>query len=163
MRYAVAGLLVLFATEVRAQNFEIGYAHTSVSIWGALYDVSNISVGYSHPVNKFINAHVRYVQLHDHHYWGGDFDTYRGLFIIPLEFKIERKVTLSQRFGAGVFVERFPNRDGMFSNVLIETTIQRRIVNRLGLSLSYSHISNGYRGDKNPGVDNFIMSMIVFI
>jgi hypothetical protein len=77
------------------------------------------------------------------------------VFLMPVSFNVPLgKFAYINRMGFGLSDKAFPNDDGMTQNFILEFGFKYAITPHISASIRYSHISNGYRGQINPGVDN---------
>jgi hypothetical protein len=152
--------VLIVCVPLSAVAFETSYSPVSYSTeytsWGTMTMVQSFSVGYQSLFGvHFYHLHMwdeKEYQLED----GGPVYTipsgsWAGLFLtMQLDWH-----QWYLRSGPGFFHRSFPDDNGKQLNFLVKLGV--RIYP--WLSLSYSHISNAYRGVINPGVDHFSVNL----
>lgn len=171
MRYFLTLIFLMPAFSSQAQTLEIGYAPVSVKAgWGKLPKTYKFNATLLFTATRYRSfrytpglryAHVRSTSLTATDEFGdpvkGEFNM---LFLMPAAFDLSfNRISLLSRFGFGWSDETFPNKNGLRSNFVLEAGAMYFIRPEISFSVRYSHISNGYRGPTNPGVDNIVLAI----
>ncbi|MBN2731653.1 MAG: acyloxyacyl hydrolase [Balneolaceae bacterium] len=170
MRYFLTLTFLMLAFNSHAQTLEIGYAPVSVEAgWGNLPKTPKFEVSLLFDVTQSGSFHytpgLRYTHVNSTSSVTVDEfgDPVEGqfnmIFLLPAAFNISfNRFAVVTRMGIGLSDESFPNSNGLRTNFVLETGLKYTILDPFSLSVRYSHISNGYRGLTNPGVDNIVLS-----
>lgn len=143
-----------------ADSWEASYSplslHHEYFTWGKMPEIQLLSLGYQSLLGfHYYNLHLWQPKEYEDEETGEVFYLpaafWNGLFVT---FQLEYKKVYG-RVGIGLFLESFPDGNGRNLNFLFKTGY--RIFP--WLSVSYSHISNGYQGVINPGVDHISVNL----
>lgn len=163
-------LLLVLALNGNAQIFELGYAPVSIKAgWGNLPKTPKVDVSLLFEVTQsrsfYYTPGLRYTYVNSTSTATVDEfgDPVKGqfnmIFLLPAAFSITlNRLTFVTRMGIGLSDKSFPNNNGLHTNFVLEAGVMYTIIEPFSLSVRYSHISNGYRGLTNPGVDNIVLS-----
>lgn len=163
-------LFLILAINGNAQILELGYAPVSIEAgWGNLPKTPKFEVSLLFDVTQSRSFHytpgLRYTYVNSTSSVTVDEfgDPVEGqfnmIFLLPAAFNISfNRFAVVNRMGIGLSDESFPNNNGLHTNFVLEAGLKYTIFDPFSLSIRYSHISNGYRGLTNPGVDNIVLS-----
>lgn len=146
----LALLALTYCPTASAQQIEVSLSPTSITAWGITPHTARAEVSYrafslvlAGPVKPLWDMHRRpYNGLHP------------GLFYSPVRLQWWR---LRARAGAGYFLRKFPGPS--HTNLNVNLVAGLHIAGPLGIS--YSHISNAFRGRMNAGVDNLSLTITI--
>lgn len=141
-------LLLFLPTSLIAQ--EVSYSPTSFKMWGATKQVQKIDIRYK--FFQYTHVDIRSTQTDNLGY--GVQQKNHGFFIAP------RIHTLGffASGGVGYFTKKLANLNGTHWNFVFETGFRHRIKG-VSVGVKYSHISNGYQGRLNHGIDNLSLTI----
>jgi hypothetical protein len=170
MKFFFTFLFICVAVSCEAQVIELGYGPVSNAGLGSLPETSKTDLSVLFEAYKSHSFHylpgIRYSYVHSkcttlvdksNKKINGRFNM---LFFLPASFNVPLgRFAYINRIGLGLSDKYFPNDDGMTMNFVIEFGFGYAITPHISASIRYSHISNGYRGTINPGVDNATIAL----
>ncbi|HYW34473.1 MAG TPA: acyloxyacyl hydrolase [Balneolaceae bacterium] len=169
MKFLFTIILCFTALSCNAQVFELGYGPVSDKGVGSLPNTSKVNFSFLFKAYQsssfyylpgirysFVDSKNKDIVDNTGKNINGAFNMF---FIIPVSFNVPLgKFAYINRMGFGLSGKSFPNNDGRYQNFLLEVGFRYAITPDVSVSLRYSHISNGWRGRINPGVDNIMIS-----
>ncbi len=168
MKLFLTTILLFFAVSCHAQILELGYSPTSFKGWGSLPKTTLFNASLLFNISE--SQSMRYVPGVRYAYLKSSslaFDklgegvkgTFNLFFLLPVSFNfLLDNIEIINRMGLGFSPKSFPNTNGLRINFLLEAGLGYKLTKNISLSVRYSHISNGFRGQTNPGVDNIILA-----